>query len=223
MSKKYTCLFFDLDGTLADSEAGILRSMQYAIKELELPARSDDALRVHVGAPLREMFEDEFGISIEQAEEAVKVFRSYYVPNEADKHPPFDGVADLLGDLKKAGRHLALATSKPTLMAEKVLKGFGMYDLFDVIYGSNLDNSRASKTEVLADAIEAMTTLTGMGKEDMLMIGDKHYDVEAARTLGLDVMGVLYGYGTKAEMEACRPTYTVKTVQDLRMFLLKEY
>ncbi len=223
MSKQYTCLFFDLDGTLADSEAGILRSMQYAIRQMNLPARSDADLRVHVGAPLREMFEQEFGISAEAATQAVKEFRAYYIPNESETHPPFEGVTELLNDLKKAGRHLALATSKPTEMAEKVLKGFGILDVFDVVYGSNMDNSRASKTEVLEAAMAAMTERTGAGKADMLMIGDKHYDVEAASQLGIDVAGVLYGYGTEAEMEACKPTYTIKTVEELRMFLLNEY
>ena len=222
MNKRYNGLFFDLDGTIADSEAGILRSMQYAIKELNLPARTDDALRVHVGAPLREMFELEFNISTEEATQAVQTFRSYYIPNESDKHPPFDGVIALLNDLKKAGKHLAVATSKPTQMAEKVLKGYGVYDLFDVVYGSNMDNSRATKTEVLEDAILSVAEKTGLQKSDMLMIGDKKYDVIAAKALGLDVMGVLYGYGSKAEMDECGPTYTAKTVADLAAFLLKE-
>jgi len=223
MSRKYSCLFFDLDGTLVDSEAGILRGMQHTIRQINLPERSDAALRVHVGAPLREMFEQEFGITTEAATEAVEVFRAYYIPNESDKHPSFDGIIPLLKDLKEAGRHLAVATSKPTLTAERVLKGFGVLDLFDMVYGSNMDNTRSRKTEILKDAIDAMTKLTGADKAEMLMIGDKHYDVEAARTLNLDVAGVLYGCGTQAEMEACRPTYTIKTVQDLRMFLLQEY
>jgi len=223
MNRRYDCLFFDLDGTLADSEAGILRSMQFAIKETNLPARTDDVLRVHVGAPLLEMFMKEFGLSTEKAEEAVRAFRTYYAPNEADGHPPFDGVVALLNDLKKAGKHLALATSKPTIMAERVLTGFGVRDLFDVVLGSNMDNSRAKKQEILAAAIDDMAELTGVEKEKMLMIGDKHYDVNAAHALDLDVVGVLYGYGSEQEMEECQPTYTIKTVEDLRMFLLKEY
>ncbi|MEX1307784.1 MAG: HAD hydrolase-like protein [Eubacteriales bacterium] len=223
MSKKHLGLIFDLDGTLADSEGGILRSMQHAIKELDLPKRTNEELRVHVGAPLREIFKLEFGLSTEKATEAVKVYRAYYVPNEAERHPPFDGIVGLLHDLKKAGKRLGIATSKPTQMAEKILKAFGVYDLFDVVHGSNMDDTRAKKVDILKAAMEDMTEKAGLDKADMLMIGDKHFDVEAAHALDVDVMGVLYGCGTKVEMDACHPTYTAKTVEDLRMFLLQEY
>jgi len=218
MDKTYTCIIFDLDGTLSDSEQGILRSIEHTIKEMKLPHKTRGQLMPFIGAPLKKAFAEGFELTDEKATEAVNVFRAYYLPNEAFKHPPFDGIVDMLKALHTAGKRLAIATSKPTPLAEQVLKSYGVAELFDPIVGSNMDNTRSGKTEVLA---YCLSQLAGIDPSEMLMVGDKHYDVNAASNLGIDSAGVLYGYGTAAEMAECKPTYTLKTVADLNALLNK--
>lgn len=209
-------LFFDLDGTVTDSKTGIIRSVQYALKFFDI-VRADDALLYFIGPPLKDSFGKLFDGDTVKAELAVKKYREYYSETGIFENELYEGVADLLADLRRKGRTISLATSKPEPFALRILDHFGIAGLFDHVAGAELTGPRNSKTAVLRHACGLC------GVADMaqcLMVGDRKYDILGAHAVGMDCTGVLYGYGSRSELEEAGADSLCADVASLRQHLL---
>ena len=209
----YKYILFDLDGTLTDSAPGITNSAAYALKSFGIDAKPSE-LTAFVGPPLIDSFKRYYGMDDEQAKRAVTAFREYFVSRGMFENNPYPGVADMLAELKAAGKTLIVATSKPEPFAKKILAHFGLDGYFDLIAGSTLDETRTEKTDVIAYAIGT----AGLDTAAMLMVGDRCYDIDGAHALGIDAMGVLYGYGTEAELSAAE--HIASTVADISRIII---
>ena len=191
-------VFFDLDGTVTASHMGIIRSVQYALRQMGRPVPEAEALMPLIGPPLQESFGKLLGGDPDLAREATRLYREYYTVTGIYENKVYDGVEDLLRTLQEAGRMLCLATSKPEPFARRILQHFGLDGYFSQVAGAELDGRRTGKTEVLryAAALCGMTDpATG------LMVGDRKYDVAGAHSVGLACAGVLYGYGSREELQ----------------------
>lgn len=211
--KDYSLILFDLDGTLTESHPGIVNSVVYALKHYGLPVPEYSELLKFVGPPLAKSFTEFAGMSEEQAKEAVFVYREYFSTKGLFENAPYEGIAEVLGRLKAAGKRLAVATSKPDVFSEKILRHFGLMDYFDFLAGAAMDEkSRLTKTEVIEYALENCGVTD---RSRVLMVGDRSHDILGAKAAGLDSAGVLYGYGSREELEEAGADYIFETVADL--------
>jgi len=208
-------LLFDLDGTLTDPFEGITNSARYALEKLGYEAPPAEQLRWVIGPPLRETIL-EFGVPRERVEEAVEAFREYLVPKGLYENQVFDGMEELLRDLKEQGFVLAVATSKVIEYAERVLKHFGLLKYFSCIGGAELDGSRSDKHEVIEYVIK-MLKITDRG--NTLMLGDRKHDIIGAKKAGIKSAGVLWGYGSEEELKTAGADYIARDIAELRELL----
>lgn len=216
--RKY--ILFDLDGTLTESAPGIMSSVKYALKTVGVDEENPDNLRKFIGPPLVDSFRDFYGFDDEKAKKATSAYREYYPIHGIFDNALYDGIDDLLDSLKKAGKVLALATSKPRPYAEKIVEHFGIAAYLDVLAASELDGSRNSKAEVIEYALECLNIDKETGLEDAVMVGDRKHDTLGSKKVGIDCIGVLYGYGSKEELEETGAKKIVETVTDLKNILI---
>lgn len=188
-------ILFDLDGTLTDSGEGIIRCAQETLAHFGLPISTKDELRVIVGPPLRKSFL-RFGISPEDVEDAVEVYRKHYTAHGKFENFPYPGIASLLRRLKEDGHRLYVATSKPEAMSIEILQHFDLAKYFDIICGATSDDSRDTKAKVIQHLLSQISLIPGR----IVMVGDTVYDVDGANTLHLPSIGVSWGYGVVEEM-----------------------
>lgn len=191
-------LLFDLDGTLVDTSPGILESLKSTIDVMGLRSLSDTELERFIGPPLKEIFCELYKMNQRNAEKAVVVFRDFYGKRDKLKCELYDGIVQLLQYLKEHNFQSFVATSKPTIFALEILDYLGVTGYFVDIVGSNLDNTRSKKAEVIQYILEKYK----LNKNECVMIGDKAQDLIGAKESGIRGLGVAYGYGTQAEL--CR-------------------
>lgn len=215
----YHNLFFDLDGTLADTEEGILLSLQYALSQMGIDETDRQVLHAFIGPPLKDIFMSHYGMNEEAALETLAHYRVYYGDSGMYKCKLFPGVETLLHRLHSEGVHLFVATSKPGVYAEKILSHLGVADLFTEIAGSMLDNTRSKKHEVI-DYLLGKYPDTA---KDVLMIGDKIQDLNGAEACGIPAVGVLYGYGGAAELAGGKSAALVKDTEELYRFVTETH
>ena len=194
MNKKY--ILFDLDGTLTDPEEGITKSLQHALSYIDIKVEDRSILRRHIGPPLADGLREFFGLDSGQIEEVIGYFREYFVDKGIFMNYKYEGVEEVLDSLVKAGKTLIVATSKPEVLAERILKHFNLDQYFTDICGSNLDETRSKKGEVIAYALEENGIKE---KEQVVMIGDRLHDILGAKENGIASIGVLYGFGSREE------------------------
>lgn len=192
---KYNTVLFDLDGTLTDSSPGITRCAAEALDHYGIKYGSLDDLRVFIGPPLRKTF-PEFGVPAEETDNAVRIFRARYSTVGKFENEPYAGIEELLQKLKKDGKKLYVATSKPETVAKEILEKFELSGYFDLICGATMDASRESKDAVIA-------YLLGLSNEEMdaVMIGDTAFDVEGALVHHIPCIGVSWGFGSVESMK----------------------
>ena len=217
---KFDTILFDLDGTLTDPAEGITNSVIYALKKMGITPPSKKELLKFIGPPLDESFKKYFGLSKSQALKAVDIYREYFAPKGLFENDIFDGVYEMLSELKKSGKRLVLATSKPIVFADKILKHFDIYDFFDLTVGSNLDGSLTDKSEVIKTALEK---LNAANKENIVMVGDRLHDVIGGKKNGLFTVGVTFGYGSENELKNAGADKIVQSVNELKNFLLENF
>ncbi len=213
----FTHIFFDLDGTLTDQAQGITNSFIHALKFYGLPIPSYKELCKLIGPPLPYSFETTFGFDHDKAMEAVAKYREYFASKGLFENKVYEGIPELLQTLKNHGLHLAVATSKPEEYSVKILEHFKLSQYFDHICGSLMDESRSKKSEVIAYALECC----GLGegdKDKVLMVGDRFHDIEGAKANGIKSCGVLFGYGSRQELEKSGADFIASTVEDLYRF-----
>lgn len=188
-------IFFDLDGTLTDSGEGIINCATLALEHFGIPVPSREEMRVFVGPPLDQTF-IQFGVPADQANEAIRVFRSRYTTIGKFENFPYPGVQEMLQALKKQGHLLYVATSKPENMALEVMEKFELAPYFDQICGATLDGSRSHKADVISYLLQKIGDV-----EKAIMVGDTAFDVIGAAAHGIPTIGVSWGYGKVTDME----------------------
>ena len=202
-------VLFDLDGTLTDSGEGIINCAKLALETLGLPIPSYTEMRTFVGPPLSESFQ-RYGVPADKVEEAIRVYRSRYVPTGMFENTPYPGIRELLEPLKAEGCTLYVATSKPETMSVTILERFGLAPYFTRICGASTDSSRSTKDAVIAYLLEQSEA-----KEDMVMVGDTKYDILGAKAHGIPAIGVSWGYGSVAEMRDAGAVGIADTMEEL--------
>ncbi|MCQ2596949.1 MAG: HAD family hydrolase [Treponema sp.] len=212
-------LLFDLDGTLTDPAQGITNGFINALKYFGLEIPSYEKLCSFIGPPLIDTFKTQFGFDQEQALLGVKKYREYFGTVGLFENRVYDGIPELLQELKDAGYRLLVATSKPEEYSVKICDKFELSKYFEKICGSNMDESRARKAEVIAYALES-AGITEEEKSKVLMIGDRLHDIEGAKENGIESCGILFGYGDRPEHEKAGADYIAETVKDLRDLLV---
>ncbi len=209
---RYQTVFFDLDGTLTDSQPGIYACARYALNKMEWEIPSDAILRRFMGPPLAESFAKYCGMTEEEAVRASTYYRERYNPIGWKENRVFPRIRALLAELKKRGAYVAVATGKPQASAEKILSYFGLAEYLDCIAGPMPGEFHMDKATLIRRAIPA-----NAGK--CVMVGDTAGDVEGARECGMDAVAVLYGYGENDEILAANPKYHVEDTRELCQLL----
>ena len=211
-------ILFDLDGTLTDPAEGITKAVEVALNHYGITVEDRSTLNKFIGPPLDESFPEFYGFNDEQVREATRVFREYFGRQGWAENIPYPGIDQLLGDLKAAGKKLIIATSKPEEFAVRIMNHFGLAQYMDVIAGASTDNQEgAKKANVIRKALQRA------GVEDLssvVMVGDRRHDVAGGHEVGMKVIGVLYGYGDRAEHEAAGADYIVEDIPSLEKLLL---
>lgn len=217
--KSYDTILFDLDGTLTDPALGITNSIAYALRKMNVGVPERKRLTRFIGPPLMETFQSDFGFSAEEAALALQHYRAYFVEKGMFENNLYDGIGGLLTELKKSGKTLAVATSKPEPFAVKILEHFGIADCFAYIAGSTLDETRTKKAEVIRYALEALGVPAGL---PVVMVGDRKHDIIGAREVGIASIGVLYGYGTRDELSEAGAPFLAADIEELGKLLMPE-
>lgn len=209
----YHTILFDLDGTLTDSGPGIANSVAYALKKWDIIENDINILKKFVGPPLDASFAKYYGFSKEKCVQAIQYYREYYLTKGIYENRVYDGMEELLKWLRDTGRRAIVATSKPEPSAIHVLEYFHIDSYFDIIAGATMDGSRVEKSDVIRYALDraGIRDLSGV-----VMVGDRENDIQGAKANGLDSIGVLYGYGSREELEEAGAMQIAETVEDLR-------
>lgn len=204
--KKY--ILFDLDGTLTDSQDGILNSIEYMLDFYGIHVEDRESLRPWLGPPLKDSLMKYYGFSREKALEGVDKYREYFDRQGIFENQVYEGVEALLKRLKAKGCQLFVATSKPEPAARRVLEHFRLDSYFTYIGGATLNDSRVGKGDVIRYVLET-NGITDL--DQVLMVGDREHDMIGAKQNGLAAAGVLYGYGSREELLGAGADYLAET------------
>lgn len=195
-----THVLLDLDGTLSDSEPGILRSLRWACEQEGFPIPSDEAVRSVIGPPF-EIGLPSIGIPDDALERVIDTYRDRYTRIGAYENTLYPGIIDMLDALADLGLSLSIATAKPEQTAHPILDYFGISDRFDVRAGATLTSERRTKAQVIAYALRELEIHADPDLVDhVIMVGDRDHDVRGAMHHGITCIGVTWGYGSMTEL-----------------------
>ncbi|MGO4293135.1 HAD family hydrolase [Chitinophaga sp. RAB17] len=208
---KYNNVLFDLDGTLTDPKTGITKSVQYALAKAGIIEPDLSRLLPFIGPPLQQSFMEYYSFTEAQAWDAVNAYREYFRITGIYENERYEGIPEMLSGLLSQGRRLFVATSKPQIFADVVIRHFNLDPYFTAVYGSELDGTRADKGEL----IKYLLTKENLATEHTVMIGDRKHDIIGAQKNNIAAIGVGYGYGTTEELNAAAPDFIFNTVAEL--------
>lgn len=195
--QKFKNIFFDFDGTIADSSEGVIKSFEYVFDFYGISV-DKSIYRKMIGPPLRETFSKILSFPDSEVGNAIKKYREYYRPYGLFECKIYDGFVDLLKSLRKKSYRIFVATSKPEHFARQILEHFKIDNLFDFIGGSSMDEkTRIEKVDVVRYVISE----NKLNPEECILVGDRKYDVAGAHEAGIKCMGILWGFGSKQEFE----------------------
>jgi phosphoglycolate phosphatase len=207
----YKNILFDLDGTLTDPYLGITNSVKYALKKFSITENDEEKLKLFIGPPLEKSFMEFYLFDYAKAKLAVEYYREYYSDKGIYENKLYENIPYLLKALNDNHKKCFLATSKPMKFALKILSYFSIDPYFYDVVGSNLDGTLAEKDEIIKHVLEK----NHLDKDESVMVGDRKFDIIGAEKNKIDAIAVLYGYGSKAELEAAKPTYFCENVRDI--------
>lgn len=217
MQKEYKYILLDLDGTVTDSMEGITKSIQYALKYFDIEVKDLNQLRKFVGPPLKESLMEFYHFSETQAEAGINKYRERFAETGIYENAVYPGIEPLLRQLNAAGKEVMLATGKPAYYAQKILDYFHLSPYFKFVGGSGLDGSLSHKDEVIRHVLENNNI---QDLSQVVMVGDRKHDIKGAQKVGIDNIGVLYGYGDKEELTRAGADRIVASVEELGQILL---
>ena len=212
---KYKYLFFDLDGTLTEPGIGITNSVMYALEKFGIKVNDRMELYKFIGPPLVDSFKEFYGFDDLKAWKAVEYYREYFSRDGLFENRVYDGIDDLLQKLISDGHELYVATSKPTEYSIRILEKFDLLKYFNYVSGSNMDEKNSSKAMIIEHALQ----ISKADKNDVLMIGDRHHDIDGAKANGIASLGVLFGYGSLEELRMAGADYIAEEVDDILKFV----
>ena len=193
-----TAILLDLDGTITDSAPGITDTLAWTFEQLGIPVPPREELLRYVGPPILDSFRDWAGMTLEQRERALEVYRVRYLDRGAYDSTLYPGMGPLVRDIAAAGIPLSLATSKPETPATLMLEHFTIAEHFDIITGASDDEVRSAKADVVAEALVRLRD-RGADLSRPVMIGDRIHDIEGAGVHGIPTIAVTWGYGDEEE------------------------
>lgn len=208
---KYSAVIFDFDGTICDTGEGILKSAKYALEAFGYEVPDYKELTYFIGPPLLVTFQEKFGVDPATADELVKKFRERYTNKGLLESCLYDGIKELLSSLKKESVKLGIASSKPQDYVEALLDHFGIKSYFDVICGVSFTADCESKANIITRCVKELEII---GNE-ILMVGDKSYDIEGAKANLIDSAGVLWGYGSRIEFAQSGARFVAEKPEDI--------
>ena len=218
--KKY--VFLDLDGTITESARAILTSAEHALKKLGIQDDDPEKKRQFIGPPLTIGFSELYGLSGDDLNEAVRTYREYYVGGGYKDAPLYDGIEETLLRLRDEGMLLMIVTSKPKYIAQLVADYHRMERYISAVIGPTEEKMKSGKEDLIETAAEEVIRQLGDDTltvsdiyRDAVMIGDRKYDMEAAKNLGLMAIGALYGYGTREELQSAGADFIAETPWDI--------
>ena len=216
MGLKYRYVLFDLDGTVTDSAPGILNSGEYALMRTvgKMPPREE--MRRMIGPPLSQSFHEFFGVPQDQVDEAIRLYREYYLEKGIYENELYPGIRETLLSLKELGAVPCLASAKPEFMVEKVLGYFGLDDVFSVTAGGSDGPDGGNKRVIIGNV---MKKAGFTDPREGVMVGDRIFDIRGAKEAGMDSVGVLYGYGPEEELRNAGADILVRDTEELLRFL----
>ena len=212
----YDAVVFDLDGTLTDSQEGIISATRYALEKMNAPIPENSVLRKFLGPPLLTSFKTHCGMTDEEAQTATDYYREYYVPGGWKKNRVYEGIRPLLQQLKKQGAKLYIATAKPIGICTTILEYFGLAQYFDCIAGALNGEKYPTKDVIIGRALQ------GAAYTKAAMVGDRASDLRGAQLFGIDSIAAGYGYGSEEELRGAAPTHYVGSTASLAQLLLGE-
>lgn len=216
MHPKIQNILFDLDGTLTDPKEGIVNSVLYALDKMGIQEKNIKELDTFIGPPLRGSFIARYNLSDNLADKAVIFYREYFSEKGLYENQVYPGVVELLEFLVSQKYQLFLATSKPTIYADKILRHFNLHKYFVGIVGSNLDNTRTDKSEVIAHAIATYN----LQSENSVMIGDRMHDIIGAKNNSMRSIAVTYGYGSLEEISQHKPDFIANSSDEIKSIIM---
>lgn len=207
---RYKCVIFDLDGTIADTKKGIINGYKYAAAEMGFKYLKEYDNDI-IGPSLYDSFTRFYKFSHDRAKAAVELYRKYYIDKGYLEYNLYDGVRELIINLKNSGLSVALATTKYKNFAELMLKNSKIYEYFTCVAGSNADGSLSGKKELL----QYVMNKTGYASADCVMVGDRFYDAAGANEVGMDFIRAGFGYGNDEEFAGYKVYFTAKSANDI--------
>lgn len=218
MKARYSYNLFDLDGTLTDPALGITNSVIYALEKTGIAAPPREELYRYIGPPLVYSFKTYGGMNDEAARKALTYYRKRFSAGGLFENEIYPGIAELLKAIKDGGGKVILATGKPEEFAEQILEHFGILRYFDFVAGNTLAETRPEKRDVFRHILAHYPELAG---SSAVMVGDRSYDVLAAKEFSFASIGVLYGFGSRAELEDAGADEIAESVDSLASLLLR--
>lgn len=197
--RRYQTIFWDMDGTIINSYPGIVESVLYALEQFGMTETDSAVMRRFIGPPLRVTFGEVYHMDEEQIELAVAKYREHYHAGAMYHCQVYPGVEQAMEQFRQAGYRQYVTSSKPEGMCKKILQWFDLDTKLDGIVGASLDGRIDTKQQVLE---EAFRRLDDSDRSQVVLIGDTRFDAEGAKKAGIDCIGITYGFGTRAEMEA---------------------
>ena len=213
----YKNIMFDLDGTITDSGRAIMSSVVYALSQFGITDQPIEKLRTFIGPSLFDSFKREYKMTDADCEKAIRLYRSIYEDQRMYDVDIYEGVPQLLKDLKENGFVSYVITSKPLIFSEKILERIGLAQYFEHIVGPEIGDNSSDKKRLIEKAVAEF----GLKKQECIMIGDTKFDILGACGAGIDSIGVTYGYGKEEELKESGATYIVPDTKAVAEILYK--
>lgn len=213
-------ILFDLDGTLSDSSEGIINTFKHTLEEMNYEIPSYDELYTFIGPPIAETFEKTLGMSEDEVQQAIKIFRPFYGKDAKFQNELYTGVEEMLKALSEAGYLMGLATSKQELYADQILQHFGIREYFDIVVGASFDDKFSKKFDIMERAIELAKDKYDI--ESISMVGDRSYDMESSVKLNVEAIGVTYGFGSEEEVVSTGADVVCHTPKEVQDYILNK-
>ncbi len=210
---------FDLDGTLTDPAPGITSSVMYALERSGLAVPPREELYRYIGPPLVFSFKEYAGMDEEAAVRALGFYRERFSAGGLFENEIYPGIAELLEKLKRGGGKVILATGKPEEFAVMILEHFGILKYFDFVAGNTLDEKRPEKRDVFNHIISVFPDI---GPDNTVMVGDRCYDILAAKEFSVRSVGVLFGFGSEEELKESGADMLAASAAELERLLIRE-
>jgi len=214
---RYDYYVFDFDGTVAETGEGIRKSVAYSLEKMNREVPEDSVLNKFIGPPLHYCYKNLFGMSDEEADLAVELYRERYVGIGLFESYLYPGIEDLMRTLKEKGAYVSIASGKPEVMVKTLTKHFDLDRYLDAVAGISLEYKHADKIELITRALPE-----GADPSRVCMVGDRCFDIDAAKALGMAGIGAGYGYAPEGELVASGADEVFYDVADMAAWLLSD-